>query len=437
MLGIRQGTGVLVAAIMVASCGDEGALDEAEMGVSALADGIVPPVAEVGCASAQTLGALATCIRDTMPDWGSEGYVPPSAGAREEMRGAVSRMLNGHCDFELGPTIAQVMRLRPFTDAENGKLYCVLHETGDVNGDGFVDRGWGTFIVDPTASRELSHQAPHPLADIDTEVQAIEMFKRTDARSFLLCGAHRNANTERACDGSYRKADCAHDTENMFFVASREIAEFYGNRPHTQIQWHGMGADFCEGVTAYISPGKSGMPPQASPVRKLDAEVEKANPAWSVKMPGSGTCALHAEDNVEGRLLNGVAADKACSAEAKSTSGTFVHIEQKREARDPNLWLTPVTEAFAIPDPTPPTSLRAATSPGLVSLSWVASNGANRYEVQRGMAPGGPYEPAATVTTTSWVDTNVVTRQRYFYVVTAMNPRGTSSPSKHVVARAR
>lgn len=438
MLVIREGTGVLVAAIMVTSCGDAEWFSWTDHRVSGdAAIGVSTEGLEVGCASATTLGALAACIRDTMPVSGSEGYVPPSTTALGEIRTAVSRMLNGHCDFELGASIASVLELRPFRDAENGKQYCVLLERLDANGDGFVDRGWGTFIVDPAASRELSHQAPHPLADLDTEVQAIELFKRTDSRSFLLCGAHRNANTDRACDSNYRQADCAHDTGSMFFAVAREIAAFYGARPHNQIQWHGMGSDTCEGVTAYISPGLASMPPADSPARRLDAEAEAANPRWSVKIPGSGACGLNATDNVEGRHLNGVAVESACSVEPTSTTGKFIHVEQKQEARDPSLWVTPVNRTFPIPNPTPPTSLVANTLPGRVDLTWVASNGASRYEVRRSTTSSGPYDIVATVTTTSWADTNVVTRSRYFYVVAAANPLGTSTPSNQVIVRAR
>ncbi|MRG91884.1 fibronectin type III domain-containing protein [Polyangium spumosum] len=435
---IRKGTGLLVAVVMVAACGggewfgrtDVDGANEEPIGVSTEA-------LEIPCAAAPTLEALVACVRDAMPVRGSEGYVAPSATALAEIGDAVTRMMNGYCDFELGASIAPIMRLRTFTDGENGKKYCVMLEVVDGNGDGFVDRGWGTFIVDPSASRELSHQAPHPLSDLDTELEAVGLFKRTDARSFLLCGAHRHANGTRACDRDYQKADCAHDAGSMFFVASREIARFYGSRPHHQIQWHGMGTDTCEGVTAYLSPGMTGAPPADSPVRTLDAEVEAAHPTWSVKMPGSGTCTLNATDNVEGRHLNGVSPDSVCSTAATSTSGRFIHVEQKREARDPLLWVTPVTRAFPIPTPTPPTSVNATASGGGVTVSWVASTGASSYAVQRGTTSGGPYEVVANVSTTSWVDTNVVSRFRYYYVVTATNSRGTSAPSSQVVVRAR
>ncbi|MDI1477672.1 fibronectin type III domain-containing protein [Polyangium sp. y55x31] len=439
MRGIRKGTGAFVVTIGMASCGYEDSFVRTDGSADAHAIGVAASAiatAEVGCRPAETLRELAACIRDTMPKSGSEGYVAPSATALTELRAAVSRMLNGHCDFALGANIAPVMDLRTFRDVENGKAYCVLMEVRDANGDGVVDRGWGTFIVDPTASRELSHQAPHPLADVDTELQAIDIFKRTDSRSFLLCGAHRNANAAQACDADYRKADCAHDAGGMFYAASREISAFYGSRRHHQVQWHGMGTDTCPDVTVYISPGLASAPAADALVRTLDAEAEATNPTWSVKMPGSGTCGLNATDNVEGRFLNGVTTDMVCNTAATTASGAFIHVEQKREARDPLLWLTPVTRTFPIPDPTPPTSLAAAASPGRITLSWVASNGASRYEVRRGLAIGGPYNVVATVSATSWVDTSVVSRTRYFYVVAAANSRGTSAPSGSATARA-
>ncbi|MDI3290587.1 fibronectin type III domain-containing protein [Polyangium sp. 15x6] len=439
MRAIRKGTGACVVTMFMASCGYEDWFVRTDESAPAHAIGVATSAiatSEIGCRPAETLRELAACIRDTMPKSGSEGYNPPSPTALADLRTAVSRMLNGHCDFALGASIAPIMDLRTFRDVENGKTYCVLLEDSDANGDGIVDRGWGTFIVDPTASREVSHQAPHPLADVDTDLQAIEIFKRTDSRSFLLCGAHRNANALLACDADYRKADCAHDTGGLFYTASREISAFYGSRQHHQVQWHGMGTDTCPGVTVYISPGLASAPAANALVRTLDTEAEATNPTWSITMPGSGTCGLNATDNVEGRFLNGVVNDQVCGTAATTASGTFIHVEQKREARDPLLWLTPVTRTFPIPDPTPPTSLAAAATPGRITLSWVASNGASRYEVRRSVINGGPYNAVATVSATSWVDTNVVSRTRYFYVVAAANSRGTSAPTSPASARA-
>ena len=59
----------------------------------------------------------------------------------------------------------------------------VLMEVRDANSNGSVDRGWGTFIVNNDAMRELSHQAPHPISDSTTEIQAITIFKENDSRS--------------------------------------------------------------------------------------------------------------------------------------------------------------------------------------------------------------------------------------------------------------
>ncbi|MSO49350.1 MAG: hypothetical protein EXQ49_05525 [Acidobacteria bacterium] len=90
-------------------------------------------------------------------------------------------------------------------------------EVADANNNGYVDRGWGTFITYNGATRELSHQAPHPISDSTTESQAIGVFKGTDSRSYLMAGAHRLANAASStCQASYGQADAAHNTANMF-----------------------------------------------------------------------------------------------------------------------------------------------------------------------------------------------------------------------------
>jgi len=353
------------------------------------------------------------------------------------VRAVATRMLNGHCDFDLGPNLAPAMRVASFMDAERGKSYCVLLEVGDADGDGRVDRGWGTFIVDARASREVSHQAPHPLSDANTEIQAVELFAETDARSFLLCGAHRKANAARACDDSFQEADCAHDTGTPFFAISRAIAAFYGEREHTQIQWHGMGASSCEGVVAHVSEGlESGLVSGSGAVELIgDAMIE--NETWNVTIAGVGDCDLNATSNVEGRALNGVEDVNACTAEASAASGAFVHVEQKAEARDAALWLEPVRRAFPIPAPTPPTSLDASATGKRITVSWTASNGASRYLVERSTASTGPYERLATTSATEWIDADVKKGKRYYYTVSAENVLGTSAPSDVVSARAR
>jgi hypothetical protein len=300
------------------------------------------------CSSAVTLSDLAACIRNQMPAKASDGFVVPTASEQADWRSVVAGMLGGACGFALPASLTGTMQMETFTDAETGKDYCVLMEVEDADGDGYVDRGWGTFVVDPTAARELSHQAAHPKFDTNTETEAIDVFKWTDSRSYLMCGAHRHANSQpSACEpDGYGEADCAHATANMFYPTVLQREAFYGATPHAQIQWHGMGAGTCPGVNAYLSPGRPEAPLAGAGVLALQASMMANHPGWNVDVPGAVTCSQTARDNVEGRFLNGVADAAVCGAEATSSSGRFVSIEQQMDYRTAASWIPAVRDTW-------------------------------------------------------------------------------------------
>lgn len=83
------------------------------------------------------------------------------------------------------------------------------------------------------------------------------------------------------------------------------------------------------------------------------------------------------------------------------------------------------------PLPTRPLSLQASAGSTGVSLSWVASYGAGHYRVKRARTSGGPYSSIASVTGTTYKDSDVVNGDAY-YVVTAVNRYGESAPSYEV-----
>jgi hypothetical protein len=106
-----------------------------------------PAFSDLTCAPATTLESLATCIRTQMPQSGSNGFVEPNATEQNDWRAVVNQMLQGQCDFALPNSLSAAMRINTFTDSANGRNYCVLMEVQDANNNGYVDRGWGTFIV--------------------------------------------------------------------------------------------------------------------------------------------------------------------------------------------------------------------------------------------------------------------------------------------------
>src|SRR5262249_7714585 len=148
-------------------------------------------------------------------------------------------------------------QVRTFTDTGNGRSYCLLMEVRDQNSDGFVDHGFGTFIVYGKATRQLSHQAVHPIFDGNTDMQAVMVFKGTDSRSFLMAGAHRNANlAASAClpgPPPHRESDPSHNVNVMVQATNEELLAYYGAAPWFAIQWHGMGAATCPTTDVYLS----------------------------------------------------------------------------------------------------------------------------------------------------------------------------------------
>jgi hypothetical protein len=307
------------------------------------------PVAELTCASSTTLESLAACIRDQMPRSGSNGFVAPTAAEQTTWRAVVNRMLRGTCDFNLPTSLRGIAQVRTFTDAGNGRRYCVLMEVRDADGNGVVDRGWGAFIVNSRAMRELSHQAPHPISDATTEIQAISIFKETDSRSYLMAGAHRDANsTSSACQGSFKEADAAHNTATMFHATNQELIRWYGAAPWNAIQWHGMAAATCPNTAVFPSHGLDATSRAADPISVLKANLLVHHPTWDVDLPGAGACSLNATDNTQGRLINGVPAGSVCEAPASSYNGKFIHIEQDPGFRNPCDWINPVRDTWPI-----------------------------------------------------------------------------------------
>lgn len=391
----------------------------------------------LSCGSATTLNALAVCIRNQMPLEASEGFVIPTLDEETDWRVAVTRMLAGECGFALPATLDGIMQVRTFTDSDNGKSYCVLMEVEDADSDGYVDRGWGTFLVDTTAVRDLGHNAPHPRADNSTEAEAIDVFKLTDSRTYLMCGAHRRANAAAsACDVEYAEADCAHARGNMYYPTIQELDRFYDPADHTQIEWHGKASTTCSGIDAYLSPGLNATPPAGSEVLALEASVELQHPDWVVDVPGAGTCGLNGTDNNSGRFLNGVADEDVCATAATAATGRYMQIEQDLEQRDGTLWSPAVRETWPLTaPPVAPTGLAATPASAQVRLSWVHASGADTYRIWTSGVTGGPWsEVASGVTGTSYTHAGLTNGLPYYYVVSAVNPVGEGPRSAEVVA---
>jgi hypothetical protein len=371
-----------------------------------------------------------------MPGSGSSGGVPPSAQEQADWRSVVTQMLGGACHVALPASLATNAQMRTFTDTSTGQSFCLLMEVLDANNNGKVDKGYGTVIVNNNATLEISHQAPHPLYDISTENQAITIFGATNSRSYVMAGAHRDANSgSSTCESSYAPADAAHNINNMFHQTQIALMAFYGSTTWQAIQWHGMAVDTCD-ENAFLSHGVAVNPSATDKNLELKNNMVAKHPTWNLGTPVSGGCSLNATDNVQGRLINGVPAANVCTTAASSYNGMFLHIEQDPGFRTASDWIPSVNEVWGAPvtPPPAPTDLTATGGNAQVSLAWSAAQGANTYDVHRSTVSGGPYNTIATgITATNHLDTTV-TNGTYFYVVSGQNGAGDGPDSNQASA---
>jgi hypothetical protein len=400
--------------------------------------------ATLACTAATTLDALANCVKNQIPANGSGEWIAATATEQTAWRSVVNQMLNGSCSVALPAAIAIAAQIRTFTDSATGRNYCLLMEVLDANNNGKVDRGWGAFMVNASATLEISHQAPHPLADLTTENQSIGVFGGTDSRSWLMAGAHRMAATgSNACQSSYGASDAAHAINNMFHATNLELMSFYGNTDWQAIQWHGMAADTCSPANAFLSHGRTVNPAATDKNLLLKNSMISAHPTWVLETPVS-SCSLNATDNVQGRLINGVPEASVCGTAASSYNGKFLHIEQDPGFRTASDWISSVTEVWSgtpPPSPTPPAAPTGVSATSAtkrkITVAWAAVAGATSYTVKRATISGGPYTTVGTATTTSFTNGGLTSGVSYYYVVSASNAQGQGPNSTQVSAIAR
>ncbi len=343
----------------------------------------------INCASQPSLRSLVDCIDAHAPprEWfeaGQVSFVVPSVDERRAWGEVVDRLLrlesSAGCARVGLP--AELARYEVFAfSPAGGSGSCVLMEVADENGDGKVDRGWGTLIVNPDAKRELSIQVPHPQCDLGTRRQGIEVFEQTGARSFVMAGSHRHASLSCSPDQPlqctagekivpppsgpvmtrYSESDAAHNVESFFQVATERMAAFYAtpttdgsNADFAAIQFHAKGASSCRDLDVFMSHGVAESQPSKSGKDRITLLSERLlahNPTWKVGVAGSSRCALGGTENVQGRLLNGVNATQVATQPARAASGHFVHVEQKRgKFRRSAHWVRAINETWPIQD---------------------------------------------------------------------------------------
>lgn len=305
------------------------------------------------CEAPQSLEALVSCVKAAMPGESSEGFVIPDEAVLEAWQTTIQRMLDRECDMGILPAeLVGIYSVNSINGAE-GRSYCALYESLDANEDGFVDRGWGTFIVNNAAKRNLDIAIPHPLNEANTPEQGIAIFEDSEAGTFTMAGAHRRANAAQStCQQNHQVADVAHNVDNFFHQTLHVLIAHYEGleQDFTTMQFHGMAETTCPGVDVYLTNGFSSFVQGASEsITSLKVSLGAAHPSWVVTVPGdTPSCGLSGTTNVQGRLANSVDADMVCSmpADENQIAGQFIHVEQKRASRTGSDWFASINEVF-------------------------------------------------------------------------------------------
>jgi len=301
--------------------GSDGPADSgADCGVD-LAGGLLPLMTAVATAMRATAGA------------GTAALQVPSGSARDAFAHTVYAALDG--DASAACALPPSYRLVRLVDPSAGALRVVVEV--NAGGQPAPSLYYGTFAA-PAAvhspSRALVVEAPHPLFDTSTELQATDVFAKSGARYLLVAGTHRCADpAASACTGTttacatsgsvpYRVSDAAHEDGLPFQALHALVSD--GDPSLLFLQLHGN-SEACP--DALVS-DCSGAWTAAGPAGVLASAL--ASGGVSVGECGAGfpttACDLCGTDNVQARYTAGSAA--ACTAMG-AHYGRFVHVEQQ------------------------------------------------------------------------------------------------------------
>lgn len=250
-------------------------------------------------------------------------YVIPSMAERDNLALAAATLMSG--DIATAETQAAAVNYEvvQYTDSVSTNVYHGLREVNNT-----PTRGWGSYFVNLNATHEVLVEAPHPRFDTNSWDVAAQAFRDSDARGFLMAGAHRNAN-------GVGTADVAHLANSIFQEVHKAWVGGAAERATYSI--HGFDLDkhgtFPANTDAVLSSG-DGM--VSTFVTALDDQLDAAgflsyayntldvndpaNVAVNEAVVGSTFSSLGGTTNVQGVY-------------SRSLGGDFVHVELEQSIR--------------------------------------------------------------------------------------------------------
>ncbi len=203
-------------------------------------------------------------------------------------------------------------------------------------------------IVADAPSRDIVLEAPHPVKDRATGLQAAHLLIALGAHAAVISGHNRcAASTRSSCSGktrvcggasgAYPTSDPAHNTESLFHQAHTILSKRWPDAKIVQIHGYTQRDSdtqfiLSDGTYLRRSPD-DGFPGRVRD--RIRLAVGNSAIAVSCQDPADQRFRyrqLCARTNVQGRHLNGSA--DHCRSDATISSGRFLHIEQQFRVRE-------------------------------------------------------------------------------------------------------
>lgn len=294
----------------------------------ALAWWAAPANAELIFINDQTVESHVDLLRSQVIPRDSQRYLPPSAQERAAFRNLADGIWNAGSVSDLNALVplAETLDYDVISLSSGGSTYFGLQESNI----GVDRKGWGSFLVRQGASSSALVQVPHPLADINTPAIGAQSFVGSDARGFLIAGAHRNANGQDT-------ADVAHLSESIFQEVHQSFVE---NAPNLSVwQIHGFDidqhAEFPAGIDAVISSGTGSV---TELLLGLDQRIDALEGSWTSHVYNTlninDPLNIAVNENVAGSVFRSLAGTTNVQQQhTTALGGQFLHIELEQSFR--------------------------------------------------------------------------------------------------------
>jgi len=209
------------------------------------------------------------------------------------------------------------------------KTYYILKNNGS--------NYWGMYVYNPDYCRPLVIQSPHPLKEFNTGKQGIYIFQKTEALFFCLSGTGRcNHSSYSSCDGttsvcsgsseSFRISDMSHSVSSIYQKTTDKLFTGFSNTYFVQL--HGFGK-LTSDPYVILSNGTQVTPGlDYIALLKNNLLIEDNTLTFKIAHIDLSWTRLRGFKNTQGRLIN--SSTDACYADATSTDGRFMHIEQEK-----------------------------------------------------------------------------------------------------------